>query len=187
MSELNDNSDYSDLLSHLCIAINSGRSDLACYRQNYLGGHSQALEKTFPFTRQLLTSRAFAAVAKAYIANYPSEHWDINRYGEDFNELLAAQLYSSRADEFDWELISAVAKIEYTLCQLYYSNMDSTLAIALLPFHLSALTVSSADDLCQGLLSYHPYIKIKQEIDFTQALQLHWQGLRIVVDNMANA
>mgnify|MGYP000436338654 CR=1 FL=1 len=176
-------SDYSSLLSELCAAISSGRADLACYQQNFLGGHRQALEKTFPFTQQLLGRSVFAALATAYVEHYPSVHWDINLYGEAFTALLGAQCQSERADAFDWGLVSAIAQLEYRVCWLYYAPMDTSLTVNGLSSHSSALAVSSAEDFAHGLMICHPYLDVSPVINLSQPLLLSWQGLRLLLAN----
>ncbi|MDC3332679.1 DNA-binding domain-containing protein [bacterium] len=177
--------DYSAQLSHLCAAISMGREDLACYRQNFLGGHRQALKKTFPFTVQLLGEQVFAALAMAYVENYPSVHWDINRYGESFSTLLAAQCHGARADAYDWSLLSGIAQLEYGICRLYYSASDTVLTIASLPSGGSALTVGSNDIVMQGLMASHSYFDISPVINLAQPMLLRWQGLRLLLVNSA--
>lgn len=185
MFKTESESAYRAQLTQLCTAINNGRSDLACYQQNFLGGHRQALEKSFPFTRQLLGEPVFLALANAYVKNYPSVHWDINRYGEALSQLLAAQCQSARADDYDWNLMSAVALVEHSISQLYYSPPNTTLPIQLLPPHCAALAISSTEKFTKGLVTCHRYVDVSPTISLAQTLVLRWQGLRILLTNSA--
>lgn len=69
-----------------------------------------------------MSENIFNALCMAYAKNYPSNHWDINIYGQHFPQLLSAQSNNPRAAKYPWLKLGKTALIEYTLCLCYYAK-----------------------------------------------------------------
>jgi hypothetical protein len=60
------------------------------YRANVLGNYRRALAATYPVIKRLVGAPFFDAACDHYIRGHPSTRGDINRYGADFAQFLAA-------------------------------------------------------------------------------------------------
>lgn len=92
------------------------------YATNRLASRVGVLALVYPAVAVQLGTEVMTALSQAYAAHYDSPHWDINRYGEQFPQLLVAQQYGARASHYDWQALAALAKVEYQLCELYYAE-----------------------------------------------------------------
>ena len=122
MKQPGSTSAYADCLQQFCQSVLTQDIAVAPYRNNYLGGHARALEAVYPGVRQHLGANAFAALARVYTQHYPAPHWDLNLYGERFDELLQAQTLGARADKSPWWLLACLARQEYAATQAYYAD-----------------------------------------------------------------
>jgi hypothetical protein len=80
---------------------------VAIYGNMYVSRLVEALRETFPDLARLLGEERFAALAEAYVAEFPSEHHDVGRVGRRLAEFLRADPDPERPDladlaELDW-------------------------------------------------------------------------------------
>lgn len=143
------------------------------YYENQLAGRRRALATTFSACAQLIDQRLgashFAQLAHTYAIHYPADHWDINRYGDRFAQLLGAQSHSAKAGLLPWQAVAAMASIEYQLNELYYhsdTGDDVTLEIPQAIDITEAIDIAEAPDNCPTgvtarLQAHHPYAIIE--------------------------
>ena len=81
MSALKQDRGYARLLAGFCEAVMAADERYAPYTRNYLGGHRNALQNTYPSIVRALGENTFAALASVYTSRYPPMEWDLNLYG----------------------------------------------------------------------------------------------------------
>lgn len=171
---------YVRALTTFTDAVLEGRDDVAPYTHNYLGVHRLALGNIYLCVKELLGDGPFGALAHVYVQHFPASQWDVNRYGERFSELLAAQVYGAKADVFDWPGIAALAAIEYAITEQYYADHDLK--------HGGEPTVIDVDesvrlhqDWIHRLAALHPYADIAARQSFESSVAVWRDDLRIKV------
>ena len=179
-ASLGQDSAYNCALTAFADAVLEGRDDVAPYTNNYLGVHRMALGNIYLCVKEVLGDGSFAALAGVYVKHFPASQWDVNRYGERFSELLAAQVNGVKADAFDWPAIAALAAIEYAITEQYYADNDLK--------HGGEPTVIEAEatvQLHQGwihrLAALHPYADIAARLSFESSVAVWREDLRIKV------
>ncbi len=134
------------------------------YENNYQESHKQAMRSNFPVCEHLFeqfhASRIFDDLLSVYVRHTHDKHWDINQFGAEFPAFLEAQYKSSKADDFPWQGLSAVANLEVALNQCYYGGLatdkNANLSVAKLP----VTTTSEIHALVLLLKQLHPYMII---------------------------
>jgi hypothetical protein len=80
----------------------------AVYRASYLANHVEALRDVYPVIDRLLGRDCFTALAGSYLAEHPSTHADLHRFGAGFAnhlrplEALAALPYLPDVARLEW-------------------------------------------------------------------------------------
>lgn len=179
-ASLAQDSSYSRALTAFADAVLEGRDDVAPYTNNYLGVHRLALGNIYLCVKEVLGDGPFGALSTVYVQHFPANQWDVNRYGERFSELLAAQVNGAKADVFDWPAIAALAAIEYGITEQYYADSDLK--------HGGEPTVIDADESIQlrqdwihRLAELHPYADIAARLSFESSVAIWRDDLRIKV------
>lgn len=124
------------------------------YVNNLQARRQQALMATFPVVSEQLPANIFGAISTAYAKYYPSDNWDINLYGRQFPEFLAAQVHSAKAALYSWGFIAALAHVENYLRLAYYCDADADFGFLGLE---SNNTDFSPEALAQTFKEKHPY------------------------------
>ncbi|MFL0808421.1 MAG: DNA-binding domain-containing protein [Oceanobacter sp.] len=120
------NTSHTDLNTAISAFLQQQQHDASPYQHNRTGSRSQVLKLIYPATASLLGETSMEALSQVYASHYPSRHWDINRYGAQFPDLLAAQHANTHSPALPWQAIAALATLEYQLCSLYYADSLST-------------------------------------------------------------
>jgi len=146
------------------------------YSDNYKGVHALALHNIYQCVQSLLGDAAFMALSRVYVRHYSPMRWDLNVYGERFYELVAAQIHGSKADAYDWEALSLLARIEYAMTVQYYSDadlhhggepvlLDTTLSDCLSSEWLQRLAVLHPyADIAEGIIPGRPIAVWREEL-----------------------
>ena len=94
----------------------SAAEQLAIYRNSHFGGLTNALAETYPAIRLLVGEQFFDAMAWRYIKSHPSQHYDLNQYGQS----LAGFIENFRpADALSY--LADVARLEWGWHQAFYA------------------------------------------------------------------
>ena len=172
---------YQHRLQQFCQQLLADSPALAPYSNNYRAGHRRALANNFPLLCRLLGEDIFNALAQAYLQHYPPRQWDLNRYGGDFADLVAAQRHGAKAAHCDWASLARIARLEYAIIHCYYADPQHGIAGPVwLPCSAQAplpATVPAA------LLRQHPYLAIDQPLSLQQPIAVYRHQLRIWLAN----
>lgn len=178
--EPSNGSSYRESLTAFADAVLEGQSNVSAYTNNYMGVHALALHNIFLCVRSQLGETPFAALSNVYVQHFPASQWDINRYGDQFAELLAAQVHGARADAFDWPALAALAAVEYAITAQYYADDD--VGHGGEPILVDAASEVSLDrSWVHQLAELHPYADIAVRISFESPVAIWRDGLRIKV------
>lgn len=173
-------SGYRESLTAFADAVLEGQTNVSAYTNNYMGVHALALHNIFLCVRSQLGETPFAALSNVYVQHFPASQWDINRYGEQFSELLAAQVNGAKADAFDWPALAALAAVEYAITAQYYADDDVKHGGE--PLLVDAASELSLDrNWVYQLAELHPYADIAARISFESPVAIWRDGLRIKV------
>lgn len=173
-------SGYRESLTAFADAVLEGQTNVSAYTNNYMGVHALALHNIFLCVRSQLGETPFAALSNVYVQHFPASQWDINRYGEQFAELLAAQVHGAKADAFDWPALAALAAVEYAITAQYYADDDVDHGGE--PILVDAACELSLDrHWVHQLAELHPYADIAARISFEAPVAIWRDGLRIKV------
>lgn len=94
------------------------------YQRNFKAGHFHALADTYRTVAMLLGPALFRQLAGDYIATHPSRCSDLNLYGEDFGDFLAAQPigrelpYLPDMARLEWALLAAASAADAPVVDL---------------------------------------------------------------------
>lgn len=177
MSKTHHAISYAESLQNFCDAVLDDKQKVAVYSNNYRGAHIQSLHNTYLTVQHYLEPDIFSALTLVYVQHYPPTHWDLNIYGKDFSELLAAQTKSTKAKTADWTLLAMIARIEYAISYIYYGYSQQ-------PERLPPYTraISHTDFILQ-LQKQHPYAKIADNLDISQTLIIRHSDSKIYINN----
>ena len=176
---------YATSLGQFCAAVMASDTAVTAYSQNYIGGHSLALQNTFPGVHNRLGTEPFAALARVYVQHNPPLQWDLNLYGESFSALLAGQTQGGRASDFDWPWLAHLARIEYAISQAYYA--DDQVDDCSLSFTVMPQAQLSAGDIVGELQRQHLFADIDQALVVSLPVIVRREGLRVAVGNKPGA
>lgn len=113
---LGDADGATPLLAQLRGQADANRRRLAAYRRNVIGNWVGALRSTYPVVATALGEAAFRRLAADYALNHASPSGDLNEYGADFPDHLAAL---AEVDELPW--LTDLARLEWALQAAYYA------------------------------------------------------------------
>ena len=185
LNTASETTSYATSLGQFCAAVMASDTAVAAYSQNYIGGHSLALENTYPGVRNKAGGSAFAALARVYVQHHPPLQWDLNLYGESFPALLAGQTQGGRASDFDWPWLAHLARIEYAISQAYYA--DDQVGDCSSSFTVMPEAQLSAADIVGELQRQHLFADIAQELAVNLPVIVRREGLRVGVSNKPDA
>ena len=95
----------------------SAAEQLAIYRNSHFGGLTNALAEIYPAIKLLVGEHFFDAMAWRYIKFHPSQHYDLNQYGQG----LAKFIGNFRpADTLPY--LADVARLEWAWHQAFYAT-----------------------------------------------------------------
>lgn len=92
-----------------------GRRRLAAYRHSVAGNLRHALEATYPVVANIVGGPFFREAGRRYALAHPSRSGDLNEYGEDFADFLAAYPHAA-----DLPYLPDVARLEWLIQKVYY-------------------------------------------------------------------
>lgn len=118
------------------------------YRNNHVVGLVQALESTFPVTRQLVGSAFFGAAAMDYVRDHPPASPVLLLYGETFGDFLASLPGIQR-----YPYVADVARLEWA--RIFALN-----AADAAPVPVALLSGVAEDALGDATLSLHPSLRL---------------------------
>ena len=168
-------------LQGFCVAVLASDPAVAPYSRNYLQGHARALSRSHPGVEQLAGASTFAALAQVYARHYPADHWDLNLYGGQFADFIAAQLRGGRAAAADWLLLAQLARIEYGICRAYYADERAVGAGEVLTIGPDATL--TAHYPTRDLRPLHPYADVSEVLALCRPIAIQRRGLRVQVAN----
>ena len=177
MSTTNQPLGYVESLQFFCDAVLDDKEKVAVYGNNYRGAHIRALQNTYLTVQHYLEPDIFSALALVYVRHYPPTHWDLNIYGKDFSELLAAQTKSAKAQEADWIVLAMIARIEYAISHAYYGYSHQHERIS------PCTHAVSHTDFISQLQKQHPYAKIANKLDISQTVIIRRTDSKIHINN----
>ncbi len=129
--------DQQKLLATICDSrAMTANKRIAVHLGNMRFSLSAALRQVYPICRRILGEDYFAQVAQAYIERYPSEHSDLNRYGERLPGFFA-ELLATRDELADFPYLPDLARLESHLHAAYYAADDA-------PFDFDAFAQATA-------------------------------------------
>jgi uncharacterized protein (UPF0276 family) len=98
---------------------------LAIYRGNLAASWDKALSSAYPVIRQLVGAEFFTALARAYGKGHPSQHADLNLFGDRFARFLAGFEPVS-----GYPYLPAMAELEWEVHLAYYAPDAAPLGAA---------------------------------------------------------
>jgi hypothetical protein len=98
------------------------------YQRNHIGARASGLGTSYPVCQQILGEDTFYRLASDYVATFPSNHWDLNFHGADFNQFLAVQC--DRIPAFaDLFYLPELARLEWLFHISYYAQENQAIAV----------------------------------------------------------
>lgn len=98
------------------LAAPAASPGLAAYRSNVFGNWSQALAGAYPIVRKIVGEGFFGGLAREYARAHPSVSGDLNEYGAQLAEFVAAFPHTR-----DLPYLSDVARMEWLAHRAYYA------------------------------------------------------------------
>ncbi|HEY8024133.1 MAG TPA: DUF692 family multinuclear iron-containing protein [Burkholderiaceae bacterium] len=137
----------------------------ALYRGNLTGTWAKTLAAAYPVLHSLVGEEFFAALARAYGKQYPSQDGDLNRFGAHFAEFLAGFEHVA-----EYPYFPDMARLEWALHQAYYAKNSAAISAA----DLALLGSEQADG---AHLSLNPLCSlIESPWDIVSIWQAHQPG-----------
>ena len=137
-----------EALASLVTGAPDAATSLGVYRNNVLGNYRKALAATYPVVLRLVGTAFFNAAIDACVRARPSASGDLNRYGGELPEFLAAYPPAR-----DLAYLPDVARLEWAVDQ-------ANIAADAPAFDLAALRSVPADTLGQLRLVLHPSARL---------------------------
>lgn len=109
----------------------SAQKSIAIYRNNMHSALARALQAIHPACRRILGASYFNQLARAYAVQYPSRNVNLNHYGENFADFIAA-LRREKKELVDFPYLEDLIRLERQCHQAHYAADD-------LPFDLAQL------------------------------------------------
>ncbi len=122
------------LLAALTDPPASRQSRLAAYRRSIYGNLSRALLATYPVVANIVGAAFFREAARQYLTSHASPSGDLNDYGQDFADFLAAYPHAR-----DLPYLADVARLEWQVQEVYYAADPA-------PIDLSGLAACAPDN-----------------------------------------
>lgn len=135
----------------------AARRRVAAYRRSILGNCVGALLATYPVLARIVGLPFFRELARAYARTRPSVSGDLNEYGGDFADFVAAWPHGRELG-----YLADVARLEWRVQQVYYApeaTPDLAALAACAPQHYGALRFALAP-ACARMDSAWPLAEI---------------------------
>jgi hypothetical protein len=116
----------------------TARKRIAVYRRSIFGNLVGALLATYPVLARIVGLPFFREAARAYVRVQPSVSGDLNEYGGEFTDFIAAYPYGRELG-----FLADVTRLEWLVQQTYYAPDPA-------PADLSLLATCPPED-CDGL------------------------------------
>ena len=129
----------------------SAEHQLAIYQNNVRGALQNTLAQVYPVCCKILGDKYFKQLARVYIKNHPSTHYDLNRYGEFFSDFLKSEC-QQQSELHNFLYLSDLAKLEWFYHQIYYAA-DATI------FDFTAFAQLTEQQQAQSLFQLLPCLK----------------------------
>jgi hypothetical protein len=147
-----------------------GVAQFGVYRTAYRARLRAALRDNFETLPLVMGDDAFDALANAYIASQPSQHYSLRWYGHRLCDFMAAN-----QSLVDHPAMRDLARLEWALRQAF----DAAPAELLTSDALAAVSASDWADLC---LTLHPSVQL---LDLHWAVGPIWHALKAGQDDIA--
>ena len=121
---------------------------LEIYRRNMLANLGNSLEATFPVVLRLVGDVFFREAARQFVRGHPSHSGDLNEYGRDFADFLAAY---SHARSLPY--LADVARLEWA-CHESDQSADGS------PFDLASLASVPPEAYERIRFTLHPAVRL---------------------------
>lgn len=151
---------------------------LGIYRQNIALNLTSALREIYPITLQLVGAGFFKTAAYFYQQQYPSQSGDLNNFGDQFANFIAAY-----APAQSLAYLSEVAALEWACHQVFYAADSTTLNIAALAQIPEDRLCFALQPACRLLKCQYPILQIWQfcQSDTEATLDLTADGVSLLV------
>jgi Putative DNA-binding domain len=136
---------------------------IAIYRNTVFANYRNALGATYPVVRQLVGVPFFNAAVDAYVLSVPSTGGDLNVYGDDFGDFLAAYPHAQ-----DLAYLPDVARLEWAVdeasraADLGGTSGALLAALATVPTERITAQRFELDPSCRLLSADDPVLRIWQ-------------------------
>ena len=139
------------------------REHIAIYRRTVFANYRKALGASYPVVKRLTGAAFFHAAVDAFVVARPSRSGDLNVYGDDFGDFLAAYPPAS-----ELPYLADVARLEWSIDEAQRAGDSSCVPedvlealAAVSPERLPSLRLA-LDPSCRLLESRHPIFRIWQ-------------------------
>lgn len=166
VKQLSDNKSRNAFLSHLkpCGKL-LAEQQLAIYINNNQSALQKALAHIYPVCLNIVGENYFKQIARSYISDYPSKHYDLNSYGKFFSIFLKSQAILHHELK-DYPYLADLALLEWFYHQIYYVPQRPV-------FDFSAFAGLSQDQYAGVSFKLSPDIKF---LDSDYPVVSIWQG-----------
>lgn len=155
---------------------------LRFYRTNVYANYLDALRATYRAVAHAVGRAHFVALAERYAREYPSRSGDLNRYGSEFADLLAA---APVALDLPW--LPDLARLEWAMEEAFYGADHAPLSLerlAAVPPELYDRLVFVLHPACRLLRSRYPVRRLwqtSQRAEDTASTQADAAGDRLLI------
>lgn len=122
------------------------RRRLAAYRTNVIGNLSAALESAYPVVARIVGLPFFHEAARQFILAVPSVSGDLNEFGGEFGDFLAAYPHAAGLG-----YLPDVARMEWLVQQVFYARETPPADLAI----LGRIPQDRYGDLCFSVTPAH--------------------------------
>lgn len=104
----------------------SAEQGFAVYRNNSRGARAAALADVYPVCRRLIGDQSFEGLTRRFVEYAASEQGDLNRFGADFAEFVAATVASQTSfSGLPW--LGDLVRLEWLCHMAYFADDDAAL------------------------------------------------------------
>jgi hypothetical protein len=136
--------DEDRLLACLAEPQDIARERIAVYRRSIMGNLVGALLATYPVLAKIVGLPFFREAARSYVRGHPSGSGDLNEYGAEFADFIAAYPYGRELG-----FLADVARLEWLVQETYYAPDPAPVDLS----HLAACPPEHCGRLRFGLTS----------------------------------
>lgn len=161
----------------------AGADRIRVYQNNVQEGFTKALASAYPVIEQLVGNACFRTLTRDYIRRYPSEHGDLQHYGEKFSTLLRTVF-----SESEYSYLGDVADLEWAYQEVLVAADPETFdarGLEALPPHLYETLTFTLHPASRLVASRFPISKIwkanQQDATSTELIDLESGGEYLLV------